>query len=625
MGTVYAGLDPQLGRPVAIKVVSAEATDSPEGTFSVAENILREARIAARLNHPGIVQVYDAGVCANRVFVVFERIYGTALSKWMEAGPVHDREFTLSLIRQLLEAMAYAHAQGVIHCDLKPANIMVQGDGRVRVMDFGVAQVLNDTSFKVDWCGGTPKYMSPEQVRNEPLGTAADVFSLSAIFYEWIAGKHAFPIESTRVLFDAIVNQSHAPLREVCGNFSDSFSDVIDRGLSKNPETRFATAGEMLNAFKGCDEFSNAAEYAREASISALTSGSGVSAVEFILSKVENVSERAIDAMMAAHLELPAIGGETLSLAQQPPEQVEIKTLVDLAERDPILCAKILRLANSPYFGLARKVSGLRHAVTLLGVDEVLSVLNYNVMMQLVEKLPSVESFPLAQFWKHSWACGLATRMLCRLSDLRQQLPGELYLSGLLHDFGKLLLASHFPRQFESAIRLAHTKEMPLHQAEMEIFGTDHSVVGASVLESWNLPRSILDAIACHHAPENAPEEHREMAAATEYGNVIANLSGIGYSGNLLGYNLAESWFGREKRGPAASPEVEQQIIQEALEEIWKRSGFLDLEQSTKEKTIQLEDAERREAAEKAKREAQSKSKLSFWGRMLQRIAASIH
>ena len=180
MGVVYEAHDAELDRAVAMKIV---ATDAPA---AVADRLAREARIVARLEHPGIVPVHDVGVLPDgRVFYTMKLVRGRRLDEWIRAN--HPRADVLRMFVRICEAVAFAHASGVVHRDLKPENVMVGAFGAVLVMDWGVAQAVDDGSDRA--IVGTPGFMSPEQSRGEPADPRSDVYALGILLRGLVTDK----------------------------------------------------------------------------------------------------------------------------------------------------------------------------------------------------------------------------------------------------------------------------------------------------------------------------------------------------------------------------------------------------------------------------------------------------
>lgn len=255
MGTVYRATDTRLGRTVALKLLPADAA-SPARR----QRFLREAQAASALDHPGIVAVHDVGSHQGSDFIVMEHVRGRTLREVVDSGPVAVED-ALSWVRQAAEALAAAHAAGIVHRDLKPQNLMVTADGRLKVLDFGLASVegveagsLETTAERLTSSGvvlGTPGYMSPEQAEGLPVDARTDVFALGVVLYELLTGRMPFRGASAPAVLYAIVHHEPEPASRLRPGLGRDVLDVLDRMLAKEPDRRFANGGELLEALTG--------------------------------------------------------------------------------------------------------------------------------------------------------------------------------------------------------------------------------------------------------------------------------------------------------------------------------------------------------------------------------------
>ncbi len=246
MGQVLLGLDPVLGREVAIKVMQGGGNAEEEQRF------LREAQTVSRLNHPGIVTVYEMGREAGRLFIAMELVEGISLKQLISAGqpPTRaDLHRNLLLFRQVLEAMAYAHDQHIVHRDLKPDNIMVTKAGQAKVLDFGLAFFSGNHSLTMtgEVGLGTPSYVAPEQIKDFAHTDArADIYSLGVILYEIVTGQCPFSAPNTVALIYQVVSAEPQPPRALYSSIPTQLEALILRMLRKNAADRFASLREVL-------------------------------------------------------------------------------------------------------------------------------------------------------------------------------------------------------------------------------------------------------------------------------------------------------------------------------------------------------------------------------------------
>jgi len=247
MGVVWKAVDPLIGRPVAIKTIEAEHFDfDPEAR----ERFLREARAAGRLSHPNIVTIFDAGTSGDDAYIVMELIAGRTLSEMIAAGNRFPAFTVADIGSQIAEALDYAHAHGVIHRDIKPANIMLTPGGLVKITDFGVARLEDASRTRVGTVLGSPRYMSPEQVRGRQVDGRSDIYSLGVLLYELVTGVCPFGAAGSGDLMKLmrdIVEHDPAPLRELAPHAPKAFEAIAARAMRKDPAERYARGAGVVN------------------------------------------------------------------------------------------------------------------------------------------------------------------------------------------------------------------------------------------------------------------------------------------------------------------------------------------------------------------------------------------
>src|SRR5262245_49341874 len=239
MGAVYGAHDPVLGRMVAIKIFTGDI-DIPDAR----ERFEREARSAAALSHPNIVTIYDFGEIESQPYIVMEYVGGETLAQLIRRKadvPLVDR---LRWIEELCFAAGYAHHRSVIHRDIKPANLMVDRSLRLRVLDFGIARLMNTASHTTTALG-TPGYMAPEQIEGERVDHGADLFSIGVVMYELLAYTEAFPGDTTTAITHKILSHEPVPLEEAVPGLHPEIAAICARALKKRPADRFESAEAM--------------------------------------------------------------------------------------------------------------------------------------------------------------------------------------------------------------------------------------------------------------------------------------------------------------------------------------------------------------------------------------------
>jgi beta-lactam-binding protein with PASTA domain/tRNA A-37 threonylcarbamoyl transferase component Bud32 len=242
MAEVYRGFDQVLNRTVAIKVLLPQmARDT-----SFVERFRREAQAAARLNQPNIVGVYDTGADDGTQYIVMEFIEGRTLAEFMATGRRPTPSQAAEIAQKIAAAIAAAHAQGVIHRDIKPGNVMITRDGVIKVMDFGIARVLGpETAPQTSAVLGTASYLSPEQAQGGPVDARTDIYSLGAVLYELLTARPPFTGDSPVAVAYKQVNEAPAVPSSLNPDVPARLDAVVMKALSKNPSNRYQTAEEF--------------------------------------------------------------------------------------------------------------------------------------------------------------------------------------------------------------------------------------------------------------------------------------------------------------------------------------------------------------------------------------------
>jgi serine/threonine-protein kinase len=248
LGMVYAAWDPILSRQVAIKTLHI---DGELDRGALEEMFIAEARAVAGLSHPHIVTVFDAGLSERGVYFAMEQLNGRDLRQLLADGwlpTVHD---AARIMRRVAHALAYAHANGVIHCDIKPANIFMVGRRAPKVLDFGIARVAyRRHDHLAGLIAGSPHYMAPEQLRGEPIDRRCDVYSLGVVLYELLAGRKAFDGDSYAAIVSAVMESTPLPPHQIRNEVPPELSTIADRAMARNPADRFQTAAEMAHELR---------------------------------------------------------------------------------------------------------------------------------------------------------------------------------------------------------------------------------------------------------------------------------------------------------------------------------------------------------------------------------------
>jgi formylglycine-generating enzyme required for sulfatase activity/tRNA A-37 threonylcarbamoyl transferase component Bud32 len=249
MGVVFLARDPGIDRRVAIKVIHAHAYIGKEEAATLRMRLVREARAAGNLSHPGIVTVYHLDQQDDFLYIVMEFVEGRSLDKYLAAGGnAKTPEDSIRILRQIGEALDYAHQKGIFHRDIKPENVLIDEAGRAKITDFGIARIASQKVTQTGMTMGTPAYMSPEQIRDGAVDGRADQFSLGVVAFEMLTSRQPWEASSNEALILKIATQEPPSAHELNAALPRGCSKVLSKALAKRPERRYATCTKFVNA-----------------------------------------------------------------------------------------------------------------------------------------------------------------------------------------------------------------------------------------------------------------------------------------------------------------------------------------------------------------------------------------
>jgi len=463
--TVWLGWDPKLQREVAVKVISASA-----GAEAINE-WLGEARATSSLAHPGIVPVYEADQDGQAVFLVFERVDGPTLSEKLKGfGPMPARE-AAELVREVLDALAFAHARGVVHRDLKPSNILVGSDGRARVMDFGIAAKLSEAHD--GRIVGTPGYISPEAARGQAPTPAMDVYSAGMMLGQLLLGGPMRPIPAT----------PEAALRQVIDQdlvwpagkalVDDKLRTMVMRATSRAPEDRFASATEFRDAL---------AKWLTPADAPPQVGGHGT--LDFLLRR------------MRLHGDFPALSDSVTRIQRVTASEKEsLQALSSEILKDVALTQKLLRLVNTAHFRHvgAGEIATVSRATALIGFA---GIRNMALSVVLLEHMKDQTH---AQRMKELFLQALLTGTLVDQLSPTTREREEAFLGGMMSHLGRMLAEYYFPeeaaqvrqRVTRSGLRDTGADAPDEARVAADVLGLSYDDLGQGVAQSWGLPDNL--------------------------------------------------------------------------------------------------------------------------------------
>jgi serine/threonine protein kinase len=474
--TVWLAHDPRLARDVALKLMT------PQDGANLGD-WLAEARHVAALNHPHIVAVFEADVQGSgaraQPYLVFEYIDGAPLDRHLRTrGPFAPRE-AVEWLLGVLDALAQAHAAGLVHRDLKPSNLLIDAAGRARVTDFGIAVRSGAAAVAV----GTPRYAAPETLKGAAPTAAVDVFALGLLLAELMLG-HAL-VEETEVpavLRRIAETDLQLPLR-MPQPVDDALRGVIQRALARDPARRYATASELRDALRTW--LTPAADAKADAG------GKGkAGALDFLLRRMRHKTD------------FPALSDSVARIQRVAASENEsLSTLAGEILKDVALTHKLLRLVNTAHYSQVGggSISTVSRAVALMGFA---GVRNLALSLVLVEHMnDKLHAQQIKQEFLRALLAGTLAEELCPGSMSQPGAVEEAFLGAMFRNLGRLLAEFYFPEEAEQVRRLVHPGAVPARenpklpvpeaQASQSVLGLSYEELGLGVARHWGLPEGL--------------------------------------------------------------------------------------------------------------------------------------
>ncbi|HET9643142.1 MAG TPA: HDOD domain-containing protein [Burkholderiaceae bacterium] len=498
--TVWLAFDPRLEREVAVKLLAASA-----GTLAV-HQWLHEARAVSRLTHPHIVPLFEADEHQGRPYLVFEYVRGGTLSERLKAqGPMPARE-AVTLMLGVLDALRTAHGMGIVHRDLKPSNILVDDDGRARVMDFGIAARTNDVGDGS--IVGTPGYMSPEAARGSAPSPSMDIFAAGMMLGELLAGERLL---RERDPYRAIrrVQEEDIVLPDSIGSRADDgLRGIVLRAVARDAARRYASAADMHQALT---RWMEPAAEVRPDGAAAVATPAGSGTLEFLLRRMKHKSD------------FPALSDSIARIQRVANSEKEsLNSLSNEILKDVALTNKLLRMVNSAYFSHAAGggISTVSRAVALVGFA---GIRNMALSLVLLEHMHDKEH---ANHLKDEFLRALmAGSVAAELSAVGRD-GEEAFIGAMFQNLGRLLTEFYFPEEAARVRELTWSSgkstapAMSEEKASTQVLGLSFEELAIGVAKSWGLPEPLQKTMRVptgdppSKVAERGPERMRWLGAA---------------------------------------------------------------------------------------------------------------
>ena len=351
MGVVYKAKDPTIGRTVALKTMRLDVhgLESAE----MVRRFQNEARASGLLSHPNIVTIYDAGEQDGIFYIAMEFIQGTTLHELLTEQRILPADDIVQYSRQICRGLDYAHSHGIVHRDVKPANIMITANGMVKIMDFGIAKA-GGSMTSTGQVLGTPNYMAPEQVKGKPLDGRSDLFSFGVILYEMLTGEKPFAGQNVTTIIYKIVNENPIAPRDLDVTVHPGLSAIVTRALAKSPEDRYQSGAEIIHDL---ENYKTAGAQMHATSALPAYTAPATNGKPAVTSAIASAAEKTVV------LPLKVISGSTVrTAAATAPARVPVRRPM------PVLRKPNLKLPKFKlHLGRKKFIPGILVAVLLLG------------------------------------------------------------------------------------------------------------------------------------------------------------------------------------------------------------------------------------------------------------------
>ncbi|MGD2168034.1 MAG: HDOD domain-containing protein [Gammaproteobacteria bacterium] len=500
-GTVFLARDPVLDRPVAIKLLHGEA---PEDV--VAEDVVSplEARISSRLRHPNIVSIFDIGMHNGIPYLVFEYVQGQTLRQMLGSQGALSLEHVCSLAKPILDAVAHAHSLEIVHLDLSPRNVLIDADGRPRIMDFGLSQFAHNIVRDGDVVKGSLLYMAPEHFSSSELGTYTDVFALGAMFYQLVTGVTTVDGDTVKEVVNKIVHGEVDMSLLPEGPYQQHFAEFLRGSQAKDVRMRYANAGAMGEAL---GEFLAANPLETRGESGSVRSHS---TVQFLLRRMQRKED------------FPSISRVLVDINRLTNDDgaASADRLANVILRDYGLTNKILKLVNSASFSRGGgEVTSISRAIVVLGFDRVRSTAN---SLAYFSKLQSAATSTLLKdSMIRSFLSGLLARHLARRARLKD--AEEAFICGLFRNLGENLAIYYFPEDYAEVRELVDAQLEDATAASIRVLGVSFAEIGMEVARIWHLPDSIVRSMAPRPS-EDDDESLKALRARAGFANDLSAL-----------------------------------------------------------------------------------------------------
>ncbi|HQS57467.1 MAG: serine/threonine protein kinase [Gallionellales bacterium 35-53-114] len=463
-GVVYLARDPRLDRQVAIKTLRTSSVAQSDG-------LLREAKTVSNLQHPNIIPLYDLGSDEGSPYLVYAFIDGETVAQVLKrTGPL-SMAAAARILADVLEALASAHSQGIMHLDIKPANVMISSGGQHLVMDFGIARTISQLPDASGGITGTPQYMAPETISAKGAEFRSDIFSAGVMLYEMVTGA---PVVEGGNAFQILNRNAHEKADAPSSRnikVDEKLEWIILKAIAKKPEERFPTAQAMRQALLTYLDSSKGTEIdAPDADFS--------STLRFLLRRMRSKSD------------FPALSGIIHEINKIVSSESEGSSkLAQAILQDFSLTNKLLKLVNTvSYSQFGGQINTISKAVSILGFESVRNIAMSLILMDFIQNKSQAQD--LKDDVISSFFSGIVAVQLSEGASAQE--VEETMICAMFLNLGRMIAKFYFFEESEEITRMMEDKGVDEDHAAMKVLGVSYNELGIGIAKTWNFPDRLI-------------------------------------------------------------------------------------------------------------------------------------
>ena len=468
-GVVYLAQDPELERQVAIKVFDKKRQEH--------KRLIQEVRSVSKLEHPNIVPIYEIGVHEDKPYLVYQYCEGHSLLDLLQEKGKFKILEAVNLTCKLLDAIAYAHRNHIVHGNLNPSNILVDKNGSPRIMDFGTSVILGRASSTNNVIGKV-NYMAPEQIATGDADSCIDIFSLGLILHEMLTGKQVFKGDNIKTLVYKITNENILPPSSREPGVEQKLDEIVMHALERELDKRYSNAVEMKA------DLQLYAEPNKE-HIEAGIVDDKKSTVQFLLRRMQRRQD------------FPAISTNITQINKKTSrhDPASANELSNVILKDYALTTKLLRLVNSSFYGQFKgDVTTISRAVVILGFEQVRAAALSIILFEHLNN--SAQANELKTTACSALMSGIISREQAKnIPQLDEDDTETVFIASLFHTLGRLLTIYYLAEEYEEIKDLVDHKGLEESQAVLTVLGAHYEDLGKGIAKEWQLPDIIVNSM----------------------------------------------------------------------------------------------------------------------------------